>query len=117
MSDLELWGLIGQIGLVLLVLGFLGWLCRRRPYRDGRRAEFLRDTHTHNYPGFEVISEEDMIRRTLPTETHTEFNGVPCDPGLDYSRLADALNRQDTSVTDHRDQDDDHPGPSWGIIR
>jgi hypothetical protein len=61
MSDIELWGLIGQIGLVLLVGGFVGWLARRRPHlRDGRRAEILRDTQTHNYPGFEVVSEEDL---------------------------------------------------------
>jgi hypothetical protein len=44
MSDLELWGLIGQIGLVLLVGGFVGWLCRRRPYRDGRRESLPVDS-------------------------------------------------------------------------
>jgi hypothetical protein len=108
MSDLELWGLIGQIGLVLLVGGLLGWLCRRRPYRDGSRASADRPPETPDTP---------TTTRPLPTETHTEFISVPCDFGLDYGRLADALNRQDTSVTDHRDQDDDHPGPSWGIIR
>jgi hypothetical protein len=38
MNNLELWGLIGQIGLVLLVGGFVGWIFRRRPHlRDGRR--------------------------------------------------------------------------------
>jgi hypothetical protein len=108
MSDLELWGLIGQIGLVLLVLGFVGWLCRRRPYRDGRRESADRPPEPTDAP---------TTTRPLPTETHTEFIGVPCDPGLDYGRLADALNRQDTSVTDHRDQDNTNPGPSWGIIR
>jgi hypothetical protein len=116
MSDLELWVLIGQIGLVLLAGGFVGWLCRRRPYRDGRRAEIWRDTQTRHYPGIEVISEEDMTR-PLPTETHAEFIGVPCDPGLDYGRLADALNRKDTSVTDnYKPQGDDHTGGPAGII-
>jgi hypothetical protein len=116
MSDIDLFWLLVEIALVLTGLGFGGWLIRRRPHlRDGRRVEILRDTHTHNYPGFEVISEEDMTRPH--GETHTAFIGVPCDPGLDFGRLADALNRQDTSVTDHRAQDDDNPGPSWGIIR
>jgi hypothetical protein len=116
MSDIELLGLLVEIAGLLSGLGFGGWLIRRRPHlRDGRRAEILRDTQTHNYPGFEVIDEPAMTR-PLP-ETHAEFNGVPCDPGLDYGSITAALNRQDTSVTDHRDQDDDNPGPSWGIIR
>jgi hypothetical protein len=112
MSYLELWGLIGQIGLVLLVLGGLGWLCRRRrrPYRDGRRESMPVDSSP-------VDPATPPHSQTVITETQTQFIGVPCDSGLDLSRIADALNRQDTSVTDHRDQDDDHPGPSWGIIR
>jgi hypothetical protein len=108
MSDLELWGLIGQIGLVLLVLLVLGWLCRRRPYRDGSQPSTDQRT--------EPI-DEPTSGRTVTTETHAEFIAVPCDFGLDYGRLADALNRQEAPGTDHRDQDDDNPGPSWGIIR
>jgi hypothetical protein len=105
MSDLQI---MCPVSAVVLVGMFIGWLCRRRPYRDGRRASTDRPPEPPDAP---------PPGRTRNPETHAEWNGVPRDPGLDYGRLNDALNRQDTSVTDHRDQDDDHPGPSWGIIR
>jgi hypothetical protein len=108
MSDLELWGLIGQIGLVLLVLGGMGWMCRRRPYRDGRRASLPVDSSP-------VEPAPPPHSQTVITETQTAFNGVPCDPGLDYSRLADALNRQDPPGT-YKPQGDDNPGGPAGIF-
>jgi hypothetical protein len=106
MSDIELLGLIGQIGLVLLAGGFVGWLCRRRPYRDGRRASDYRTPEQPDTP---------TTTRPLPTETHTEFNGVPCDPGLDYGRLADALNWDDAPGTTYKPQGDDHTGGPAGL--
>jgi hypothetical protein len=115
MSDIDLFWLIGQIGLVLLVGGLLGWLCRRRPYRDGRRAEILRDTHTHNYPGFEVISEEDMTRPTRHPVTETPFMAVPCDTGLDYGKISAALNWDDAPGTTYKPQGDDHTGGPAGL--
>jgi hypothetical protein len=114
MSGIDLFWLLVEISLLLGGAGFGAWLIRRRPHlRDGRRAEILRDTHTHNYPGFEVISEEDMTRPH--TETHTQWIGVPCDSGLDYGRLNEALNRQD-DAPGYKPQGDGNPGGPFGIL-
>jgi hypothetical protein len=109
MSNADLFWLLLKIAGLLTGVGLIRWQLGRRPYRDGYRIRMT--------PPSQPEDAGAPARPPLAPETHTEWIGVPCDPGLDYSRLNDALNRQDTSVTDHRDQDDDHPGPSWGIIR
>jgi hypothetical protein len=94
----------------VLAVMFIGWLCRRRPYRDGSR-ESQPVTSSPVEPATPPHSQ------TVITETQTQFICVPCQPKQDWTGVTAWLNRQDTSTTDHRDQDDDHPGPSWGIIR
>jgi hypothetical protein len=110
--------LVAVIAFVALVVIPLLFSPRSRPHPTdaGQQA---RKREAREYQGFEdgPTTAEPTSGRTRNPETHEEFIGVPRDTGLDFTRLADALNRQDTSVTDHRDQDDDNPGPSWGIIR
>jgi hypothetical protein len=107
MSDIDLFWLIGQIGLVLLVLLVLGWLCRRRAYRDGRRESMPVDSSP-------VDPATPPHSQTVITETHAEFIGVPCDSGLDLSRIADALNSKDAPDT-YKPQGDDHTGGPAGL--
>jgi hypothetical protein len=107
--------------LFLVIFVWPAVRCLLFPIRvnDAMRAEQKRKDAIRASQGFKYNPAADLRphSQTVITETHTEFIGVPCDSGLDLSRIADALNRQDTSTTDYRDQDDDNPGQSWGIIR
>jgi hypothetical protein len=115
MSDITNW--VRLFAVVVFLLIVLPPLFRNRPKTtDAGQQERKREAR--EYQGFEDGPPATPPHSpTVTTETHAEWIGVPCDAGLDMGRIDAALNRQDTSVTDHRDQDDDHPGPSWGIIR
>jgi hypothetical protein len=105
MSDIDLFWLLLKIAGLLSAIGFARWWGQRKSYRSGYPIRLT--------PRAQPI-EEPPPGRTRNPETHAEFNGVPCDPGLDYSRIGDALNAK---PQDDPEQDDQHPGPSWGIIR
>jgi hypothetical protein len=103
--------------LVIFVWPAIRCLLFPRRVNDALRAEQRRKDAIRASRGFKYNPFADDARshiQTVITETHTEFIGVPCDPGLDYSRIGDALNAK---PPDDPEQDDHHPGPSWGIIR
>jgi hypothetical protein len=101
--------IIAKVSAVVIVGMLILWQLGRRPYRDGYRIRMT--------PPSQPEDAGAPARQPLDPETHTQWIGVPCDSRLDYDRLNEALNRQDTLTTDDRDQDDSNPGPSWGIIR
>jgi hypothetical protein len=106
MSGIDLFWLLLKISGLLTGVGLIRWQRGRHPYRSGYPIRMTPPSQPEDAP---------TATRTVHPVTHTTFIGVPRDTGLDYGRLNEALNWQDTP-DNYKPQGDDHTGGPFGIL-